>query len=248
MKKIDEFRLNLQNNKKISIGFWSQYFNYFSIKTICDLDYQWICLDMEHGVYDFEDIAILTDLIKSKNKFPFVRVSSSNIENISRSLDAGSMGLILPMIEDDIYLKNILNNTIYPPYGRRSVGYANSNCFGNNLNSQISSPFKPIIIVQIESEKGVENIEHITDVENIDGILIGPYDLSSSLGCPGDFSNIKYLNAVEKVTNTLKKKSITNGYHIVNPDSKQLVKKKEEGYGFIAYGTESSFMRKFFNF
>ena len=247
MEKINNFRSKLKTKNKHTIGFWSQYFNYLSIKTICDLNYDWICLDMEHGIYDFKDISRLTDLIKFKKKFPFVRLSSSNTENIQKALDAGSLGLILPMIENPLHLDSLIKKTVYPPTGNRSVGYSNSNEFGKNLNSDLENKFRPIVIIQIESKLGVENIEEITNQSGIDGILIGPYDLSSSLGCPGDFSNKNYQDALNKIYKVLSKKNIANGYHIVIPEPSELLKRKEEGYNFIAYGTESSFMKSFFN-
>ena len=182
MEKLNNFRSKLKTKDQHTIGFWSQYFNYFSIKTICDLNYDWICLDMEHGIYDFKDISRLTDLIKFK-KIPFVRLSSSNTENIQKALDAGCLGLILPMIENPAHLDSLIKKTTYPPSGNRSVGYSNSNEFGKNLNSDLEKKFRPIVIIQIESKLGVENIEEITNQSGIDGILIGPYDLSSSLGC-----------------------------------------------------------------
>ena len=202
---------------------------------------------MEHGIYDFKDISILTDLIKFKKKFPFVRLSSSNTENIQKALDAGSLGLILPMIESPSHLEGLIKKTVYSPNGNRSVGYSNSNQFGKNLNSDLENKFRPIVIIQIESKLGVENIEEITNQSGIDGILIGPYDLSSSLGCPGDFSNNSYQDALNKIYKVLSKKNIANGYHIIIPDPSELLKRKEEGYNFIAYGTESSFMKSFFN-
>ena len=201
---------------------------------------------MEHGVYDFKEVSILSDLIKSYKKIPIVRVKYSNENEIQQSLDSGAKGLILPMIDDPYILRNLITKTMYPPKGLRSVGFANSNDFGINLEIDINSNFKPFIVIQIENAKAIENLEALVNTDGVDAIMIGPYDLSASLGCPGDFLNKKFLNSLEVVNKIISNSSVYNGYHIVNPDEKELNNKIKLGYKFIAYGTDGSFIKSKF--
>ena len=233
----------MKKRSKPFIGFWCQFFDQFAIHALCSTNYDWIALDMEHGVYNFKDISILSNVIKSYRKLPFVRLNVSNENNIQRSLDSGAEGLILPMIEDHNILNSLISKMKYPPHGTRSVGYSNSNDFGLHLKKYINNKFKPYLVIQIESLKGVQNLHNLINVKEVDAIMIGPYDLSASLGCPGDFKNKKFINCLKSVNQILKKSSKLNGYHIVDPDVFELKKKIKEGYNFIAYGTDGSFIR-----
>ncbi len=232
-----------KKRSKIFVGFWCQFFDQFAIKVLCNSNYDWIALDMEHGVYNFKDISILSDIIKSHHKFTFVRINESNENNIQRSLDCGADGLILPMIEDPNKLISLVSKMKYPPSGTRSVGYTNSNKFGLKLRDDIKIKSKPYLVIQIESLKGVENLKDLIKIKEVDAVMIGPYDLSASLGCPGDFKNKKFINCLKVVNQIIKKSSKLNGYHIVDPDPSELRQKIKLGYSFIAYGTDGSFIR-----
>lgn len=243
---IDKFRLNI--NKKIpQIGFWSQTMNYHQIEMICQMNYSWICFDMEHGIYSFTDLSKLTSLVKSYNKIPFVRIQSSIEEYIQLSLDAGVFGLILPMIESEKNLITLINKSKYPPYGNRSVGFSKSNLFGFNLEKDLKSKFRPFIVAQIESKNSVENLDKILNVKGLDSILIGPYDLSASYGIPGQFKNSKFKQILKKIHSSAIKNKILNGYHIVEPSKNILKEKITQGYSFIAHGTDTSFIKNYFN-
>ena len=175
------------NKSNYSIGFWCQFFDHFSIRNICNLNYDWIALDMEHGVYNYKDIAYLSNLIKSYKKLTMVRLKSSSEIEVQKSLDNGADGLILPMIDDPFKTSKLILKTMYPPKGSRSVGYSSSNNFGLDLNRSIKSKLKPFIVIQIENKKGVENLQKLININGVDAIMVGPYDLSASLGCPGQF-------------------------------------------------------------
>lgn len=235
------------NKSNYSIGFWCQFIDHFSIRNICNLNYDWIALDMEHGVYNYKDIAYLSNLIKSYKKITMVRLKLSTEIEVQRCLDNGADGLILPMIDDPLKLQKLILKTMYPPKGSRSVGYSSSNNFGLDLNRDIKSKFKPFIVIQIENKKGIENLEKLININGVDAIMVGPYDLSASLGCPGQFKNKKFLDCLEIVNKTLSNSKVYKGYHIVKPDEKELKSKIKSGYKFIAYGTDGTFINSKFS-
>ena len=197
----------------------------FSIEIFL-INYDWIALDMEHGVYNYKDIAYLSNLIKSYKKLTMVRLKSSSEIEVQKSLDIGADGLILPMIDDPLKLQKLILKTMYPPKGSRSVGYSSSNNFGLDLNRSIKSKLKPFIVIQIENKKGVENLQKLININGVDAIMVGPYDLffTASLGCPGQFKNKKFLNCLEIINKNLANSKILKGYHIVKPDEKELKK------------------------
>ena len=243
---INKFRNNLKKQKP-QIGFWSQTLNFHQVEMICQMNYSWICFDMEHGIYSFKDISILSSLVKSYNKIPFVRVQKSKNEYVQLSLDAGILGIILPMIENGDHLLSLIKKSLYPPFGNRSVGFAKSNNFGFNLEKDLNSNFKPFIVAQIESKKGVEKLDEILVNKGLDSILIGPYDLSASYDIPGDFKNTKFKSILTKINTSSKKHKIYNGYHVVEPSLSALKQKILQGYRLIAYGTDTSFIKNYLN-
>ena len=109
-----------------------------------------------------------------------------------------------------------------------------------------SSNDESIVIAQIEHIRGVENLEEIIKVDGIDGVFIGPYDLSCSLGVPGQLDHPKVQEAREKVIQVCKKENIALGIHVVPPDKEELEKRKSEGYSFIAYSTDAIVLDKYF--
>ena len=98
--------------------------------------------------------------------------------------------------------------------------------------------------MQIEHIKAVENIDEILAVPGVDGFIIGPYDLSGSLGVPGDFKDPRMIAALKKVKAAAKRHNMPAGYHIVSPDSADFKAKINEGYNFIAYGVDFIWLRE----
>ena len=101
-----------------------------------------------------------------------------------------------------------------------------------------------IVIVQIEHIKAVENIEAILDVEGIDGFIIGPYDLSGSLGFPGDFEHPEVLEALTRVKEVAKAKNALSGFHVIAPEAKPFQEKVAEGYRFVAHSLDTLILGK----
>jgi 2-dehydro-3-deoxyglucarate aldolase len=135
--------------------------------------------------------------------------------------------------------------TKYPPLGFRGVGLARAQGYGANFDEYIKKANSDgLLIVQIEHIDAVKNIEEILSVEGIDGTFIGPYDLSMSLGVPGQLSHPSVLEAQDKVLKATLSHGLIAGIHLVHPDtaaneSKQTI---AMGYRFIALGTDILFL------
>lgn len=160
-----------------------------------------VVLDTEHGCFNNENIYSSIQVIKLKNKKVFVRLTEISINLIRYCLDAGCDGLIFSTVETVEQCQKIQDSCYYPPKGKRGLGLVRENMWGENIS--LASKI-PIIIPQIESKLGVDNIEKIKSF-GFDYHLIGPYDLSLSLDIPGDFKNVKFQEAIQKI-----KKSVDN--------------------------------------
>jgi 2-dehydro-3-deoxyglucarate aldolase len=131
----------------------------------------------------------------------------------------------------------------YPPDGKRGAGLFSAQNFGNNFDSYYNKNNKEsILVVQIENCDAVENLNEIVEVKHVDAFMIGPYDLTSSLGIAGEFENPIYLNELDKIKNIALENNIPIGMHIVEPDPKKLIAARKEGYSFLGYGLDFKFI------
>ncbi|MCX6237738.1 MAG: aldolase/citrate lyase family protein [Bacteroidia bacterium] len=160
-------------------------------------------------------------------------------------LDSGAAGVLVPMVNTKADAELAVQMTKYPPIGIRGVGLARAQGYGVNFDSYVKNANDDtLLIVQIEHKDAVSNIEEILSVPGIDGTFIGPYDLSMSLGIPGQINHPDVIAAKRKVKDATIAHGLFAGVHFVHPDTavedcRQAV---EEGYRFIALGTDILFL------
>tara|TARA_Y100000992_G_C21028300_1_gene379085 strand:- start:59 stop:568 length:510 start_codon:yes stop_codon:yes gene_type:complete len=154
-------------------------------------------------------------------------------------MDAGALGIIVPMVKSNEDIKKAFESMSYPKEGKRSVGLARAQQYGGDLKSYISNLRKfGTLIAQIEHIDAVENIDEIFSNKDLDGYIIGPNDLSASLGIPGELSNKKLKNIIKHINDKAKEYKIPGGSHIIEPNIKELSRVKKRGSKFIAYSID----------
>ena len=117
--------------------------------------------------------------------------------------------------------------------------FSRANLFGKNLEMYCNEAQKPLLIAMIESHKAIKDLDQILDVEGLDAILIGPYDLSASLGITAEFNHPDFTSAITQIITLAKSKSVAFGVHVVSPSRSQLKSKLLEGYQFVAYSIDA---------
>lgn len=228
---------------KISIGTWITINNSIVAEILCDVGFDWVCIDIEHTTTSLKDVQLLILAIQSKNKKAFVRVGGNNEIIIKRVLDAGADGIIVPMVNSYKEAEKAVENVKYPPKGKRGVGLFRAQGYGfnfDNYKNKISKKIK--LIVQIEHYKAIDDLEKILNVEGIDGTFIGPFDLSGSLGKPGKWNDEdvkKYLKKYDEITS---KSNKLKGFHVIEPSHKIVKEKIKLGYNFIAFSLDTLFL------
>lgn len=230
-------------NREVTIGSWITIGHQAIIDILAESNFDWLTIDIEHTAIDFNELQILIAFIQSHNIAALVRVSKNEEVVIKRALDAGADGIIVPMIcsKDDAVCA--VNFAKYPPLGKRGVGLNRAQRYGFGFDV-----YKKwvddclVIIAQIEHIEGVQNIEDIILTEGIDGVIIGPYDLSGSLGIPGNFKDEKVLSAINKVESKCKYYQKSLGYHVIEPNGDLVNEKINSGYNFIAFSTDFFFL------
>lgn len=230
-------------NKENTIGCWITIPHQSVIDILAEAGFDWLCIDLEHTAIDYNELQVLIGFIQSHNIAALVRVSKNEEVVIKRALDSGADGIIVPMVCTAAEAEDAVNYAKYPPVGKRGVGLnrAQRYGFGFEIYKEWVNEFE-VVIAQIEHIDGVNNLESIVDTPGIDGVFIGPYDLSGSLGIPGQYNDPVVVDALKKAEEVCKSKGITIGYHVIEPDFSLVKAKQDTGYNFIAFSTDFLFM------
>ena len=230
-------------NENISIGSWIT-LNHFSIAEImADAGFDWLCVDMEHSVTDYYEAQQLIATIQAKGLKAFVRVGENNTRIIKRVLDAGADGIIVPMVNSKKDAIKAIDAVKYPPKGKRGVGLARAQNYGFGFEEYRDGKAKEItLIVQIEHINAIKELEDIINTEGIDGTFIGPYDLSGSMGKPGNYDDEDVKQALMQYEKIAKKYDKLIGFHVIQPDHNLVLEKIRKGYNFIAFSLDTLFL------
>jgi 2-dehydro-3-deoxyglucarate aldolase len=154
-------------------------------------------------------------------------------------MDAGSHGIIIPMVNTADQAEQAVNAVRYPVRGSRGFGLARAQAYGNKFQEYLEWLSRDsIIIVQIEHIDAIDNLESIFSVDGIDGYIIGPYDLSGSMGIPGQLDHQDLQKIMIKINEIGKKMNMAGGIHVVEPDISKLESAIDMGHTFIAYSVD----------
>lgn len=228
---------------KISIGSWIT-LNHPSIGEImADAGFDWLCIDMEHSVTDYFEAQQLIIAIQSKGVKAYVRVGENNPRIIKRVLDAGADGIIIPSVNSKADAEKAVRAVKYPPIGSRGVGLARAQSYGFDFENYRDNKTKDIkLIAQIEHINAIQELDDIIQVNGIDGTFIGPYDLSGSMGKPGQYDDDDVTKALLQYETIAKKYDKFIGFHIIQPSHKLIIDKIEKGYNFLAFSFDAYFL------
>jgi 4-hydroxy-2-oxoheptanedioate aldolase len=211
---------------------WVAIPNPFSTEVYAAQGWDSVTLDMQHGNIDFNDVVpLLQAICQSPNVTPMARVPWNDPASIMRVLDCGAYGIICPMINTKAEAEAFVSAGRYPPLGARSAGpfrasqYAGAD-YIQHANDEI------LLIAMIETREAVKNLPDILSVKGLDGVYVGPSDLSLSLGKPPtlDPSDPEVLGAMKTIVETTRKKGLIAGVHTDGP--KTAAKRYAEGYQF----------------
>jgi 2-dehydro-3-deoxyglucarate aldolase/4-hydroxy-2-oxoheptanedioate aldolase len=170
------------------------------IAEVCVLTgFDWLFLDMEHGLLDYAAVQRMIQAVAGRIPC-IVRVPTNESMWIGKALDTGADGLIFPHVNSADEAHACVRAAKYPPQGARSVGIARAQAYGTRLREAIANANRDIILIaQAEHVDAVRSIDDILSVPGIDGVFIGPYDLSASLGIPGQVGDPAVREAIGRV-------------------------------------------------
>ena len=205
--------------------------------------FDWLTIDMEHSSIELGDLLPLIISTEANGMVPLVRVGENNPNLIKRVMDAGAYGVIVPNVNSAGEAQRAVDSVKYPPYGKRGVGLYRAQRYGREFEAYKKWLAKEsVVIIQIEHIDAVRDIDNIFAVEGIDAFVVGPYDLSGSLGCPGEFDRPVVKQAIARYERVCKKMRKPMGFHVVQPEPKRVMALKKKGYAFLAVGIDTLYL------
>lgn len=243
LQAISEIR-NKIKNRQPSIGTWMQIPHPTVGEILSQSGYDWIALDLEHGSMSTSQLPDIFRAIELGGALPLVRLAEGTMQNCKKALDAGSGGVIVPMVNNADFLKEICRYCKYPPSGNRGVAFSRANLFGKYFDDYIIEAQQPLIVAMIESVEAVKNLDEILKVPGLDAVFIGPYDLSASMNMVGKFDQKEFTDTVKKILNKAIDIGVAPGIHVVSASVDELELRKKDGYLFIAYSIDSVMLSK----
>lgn len=219
-------------------GLWNSLSGSYAVEAIAGAGFDWLMVDTEHSPNDLETVLNHLQIIAAYDCHPVVRVPWNDKVTIKRFLDIGAQTLLIPQVEDADEARAAVAYTRYPPKGLRGVGgTTRATRFGRVKDYARHAHTELCVLVQIESQKGLDNIESIAAVEGVDGLFVGPADLHASLGFAGETGNAEVLplivNAVARIRATGKAAGL-----LVTSDMNDVQVWIESGAQFVAVGSD----------
>jgi len=225
IKNVINNRINLKSRfakREIIFGGWVSYREPAIAETLTKSGIDFLSIDMEHTTISIDDANRLITSVQCEGGVCVPRQVSHNNDYMKPLLEAGADGIMMPMVNSAEQVESILQDFKFPSKGKRSFGVNRAHGYGFDFEEYISTWNKSgIFIIQIESIQAVNNIESILEIDGIDAVMVGPYDISGSLDVPGDTSHPKVVEASRKVIKACENSQISCVTQIadVTPDS-----------------------------
>ncbi|MFL5332370.1 MAG: aldolase/citrate lyase family protein [Geminicoccaceae bacterium] len=225
------------------IGLWCSLASNISVEIVAGSGFDWLLLDTEHSPNELPMVYSQLQAVMENRVQPIVRPAWNDQVLIKRFLDAGVQTLLLPMIQTVEEAEQAVASTRYPPHGVRGFASASrSSRFGRVKDYHTRCEEEICVLVQIETKLGLDNLEAIAAVEGVDGVFIGPGDLSAGLGYLGDQGNPAFRPVVEDAMRRIK--SAGNAPGILTGDEALARRCIELGCLFTAVGSDSGILAR----
>ena len=194
----------------VALGTFVFEFNTSGIaRLVADAGAEFVVFDCEHSGWSTETVRELLATVGSADLVPMVRVPTTRYEYVARALDMGAMGVMVPMVETEEQARDIVEYAMYPPAGRRGAAFGVAHddyTEGDVAMKMLSANEEQLLLAQIETTRGLENVDAIAGVDSIDVLWVRHFDLTCSMGIPGQFTNPDYLHALDRIVDACRRR------------------------------------------
>jgi len=228
---------------QLTIGSWLS----FGFPPVAELmaraGFEWLVVDTEHTAIGQAEAHALIQVIELSRCVPLVRVAANEAVAIKHAMDAGAHGVVVPQVNSIEDADRAADALYYPPRGKRGAGLARAQGYGLSFSEYRDwADRESVLVAQIEHIRGVEALEDIVRHEAVDAFIIGPYDLSASIGVPGDWEHKDVVAALTEVERVIGLGVKAAGFHVVHSNRDEFTRRVAAGYRFIAYGDDMVFL------
>ena len=213
----------------------------FSAETMAHQGWDSITIDMQHGMVDYQSAVAMLQAISTTGTMPLCRVPWLDPGIIMKMLDAGSYGIVCPMVNTADDAQRFVTACRYPPRGQRSFGPIRASLYGGGDYAQCAND-EIIPFAMIETAEALDNLDDILSVEGVDAIYIGPADLSNALGCTPrlDQDEKPVVEAIDYIVRKALEKGVTPGIHNLTPE--YALKMIDKGFRFVTISSDARLM------
>jgi 2-keto-3-deoxy-L-rhamnonate aldolase RhmA len=240
--KILQARMALKSklrNRETVLAGWTSFGHPGLTEMILRAGIEFMGIDLEHSTISQEESQRIIAACQAQGVVCLPRIASHNREMGSRLLDSGADGLIVPLVNSAREAREIARWMKFPPEGCRGFGVARAQGYGHDFDQYAKTwNNSGILIVQIESKEGVKEINEILAVEEIDGVMVGPYDISGSLGFPGQLDHPQVVAAGVAVAAACAKRGKSCGAHLVVANLDLMRQAFNKGYTFLVLASD----------
>lgn len=239
-----------QNNFKRAIksgkhqkGLWTTLANSYSTEAIAGAGFDWLLLDMEHSPNDVQTILHQLQTIAAYPVEAVVRPAWNDPIEIKKLLDIGVQNFLIPYVQNPAEAERAVKSVRYPPRGIRGVSaLTRATSFGRVIDYMKSCEDEICVLVQVETQDALDEIAGIAAIDGVDGIFIGPGDLSASLGFPGQLKHPTVLETIDRAMLEIKSKGVAPG--ILTGDKELARHYIELGSMFTAVGVDAGLLAR----
>ena len=226
-------------NRERLFGGWISYAHPSITETIAQAGFDFIAIDMEHSTITVEQAQRIIAAAQSEGSLCLPRPVSHSNDWIKPLLESGADGILIQMVNTPSEVETLLSHVKYSPKGRRSFGVNRAHGYGFDFDAYIqnwndSSSF----IIQVESIEAVNNIDALLAYEDVDGVMLGPYDISGSLGVPGQMSHPDVIQASKQVIASCKKHGKSCGTQVADPTPENIQELFDLGHTYAILGSD----------
>ena len=221
-----------------AINGWLQIPNSFTAELMANQNWDSLTLDMQHGIIDYSNAISMLQAISTTNVVPLARVNWNEPGQIMKILDAGAYGIICPMVSNRKEAEKFVQACMYPPKGYRSFGPIRGLIYGGSDYAKHSND-EMLKLAMIETKESLEKLDEIMSTPGLDGIYVGPADLSLAIGEEPGFDRPEDTKAYSEILRILehaKKNNIFAGIHNGTPEYAQ--KMIDKGFNFVTIGAD----------
>lgn len=224
---------------ELAVGSWVALAHPAIVEVMCNAGFDWMAVDLEHSTITLAEMEALIRVIDGRGRAPLVRLTANDPMQIKRVMDSGAHGVIVPNVRhrDDVLSAHRAMH--YPPRGARGVGLSRAQGYGASFQRYREwLDRSSVLIGQIEHVDALGRLPEIFGSEELDAFMVGPYDLTASMGIAGQFDHPDFTAALAEIRRVAAAHGKPAGIHVVEPQPDELRLRVEEGYRLIAYSVD----------